>query len=140
LEAAGIKPYANCLNRCYDSKGFLYEIPNYCINNPYQYELEFIKKNQAYNKEVSVLIRFFSREILLRMSDCDTILTLKDKLSKEISETLQINHKKDEISLYYGGHELKNEYNLIDYNISSKCIIQMNIKGNNYSLDKSVCK
>ncbi len=140
FEAAGIKPYANCINRCYDSKGFLYEIPNYCINNPYQFELEFIKKKSASNKEVSLLIRHFSKEILNMLRDSETISNVKDKISKESTEILQRNHKKEDISLYYGGHELKNEYSLVDYNINSKCIIQMNIKGINDSLVKSICK
>jgi hypothetical protein len=102
--------------------------------------LEFIKKKSASNKEVSLLIRHFSKEILIMLRDSETISNVKDKISKESTEILQRNHKKEDISLYYGGHELKNEYSLVDYNINSKCIIQMNIKGINDSLVKSICK
>ena len=35
-----VRPLQNCINIVYDSKGILYEIPNYCINEPYKYELE----------------------------------------------------------------------------------------------------
>jgi len=35
-----IRPLKSCINVVYDSKGILYEIPNYCINDPYKYEIE----------------------------------------------------------------------------------------------------
>lgn len=35
-----LRPLKNCINIVYDSKGMLYEIPNYCINDPYRFELE----------------------------------------------------------------------------------------------------
>ena len=47
LKVSGIIPYKNCINIVYDSKGALYEIPNYCINQPSQYkidEIEYDKK------------------------------------------------------------------------------------------------
>jgi hypothetical protein len=140
FEAAGIKALDNCINRCYDSKGFLYEIPNYCINNPFQFELQYIKKKTAMNKEVSLLIRYFNKEILMNLRDGETISSVKEKLSKELSVMLHRNCCKDVISLYYGGHELNNEYSLYDYNINSNCIIQMNIKGIIDLLDETLCK
>lgn len=44
-----LRPFRNCINIVYDSKGILYEIPNYCINDPYKYELEEDQDN--YNLE-----------------------------------------------------------------------------------------
>ena len=38
MEAAGIKPYNKCINICYDLQGAIYEIPNYCINDPLLYD------------------------------------------------------------------------------------------------------
>lgn len=35
-----LRPLKDCINIVYDSKGILYEIPNYCINDPYKFELE----------------------------------------------------------------------------------------------------
>lgn len=39
LEANEITPLKNCLNVTYDRGGEVYEIPNYCINEPYTYDL-----------------------------------------------------------------------------------------------------
>ena len=39
LEANEITPLKNCLNITYDREGVLYEIPNYCINDPVGYDL-----------------------------------------------------------------------------------------------------
>lgn len=40
-----IRPLKDCINVVYDSKGILYEIPNYCINDPYKYEIENDENN-----------------------------------------------------------------------------------------------
>ena len=41
IEDSAIRLYENCINVVYDSRGLIYEIPNYCINDPYKFELEF---------------------------------------------------------------------------------------------------
>ena len=38
LNSNNIVTYKGCINVTYDNKGYLYEIPNYCINDPIQYE------------------------------------------------------------------------------------------------------
>lgn len=46
MKSSNIITYKGCINVTYDSKGFLYEIPNYCINDPVRYEkIEEDKKN-----------------------------------------------------------------------------------------------
>ena len=60
-----IKPYKNCINIVYDIKGMIYEIPNYCINEPYDFaydeELEKFKSNNKVNdntKEKILIVNF----------------------------------------------------------------------------------
>ena len=53
LKAMEIVPYSNCINVTYDSLGYLYEIPNYCINMPLKYDLPGDDKNKPKdNKEI----------------------------------------------------------------------------------------
>lgn len=44
-----LRPLKDCINIVYDSKGNLYEIPNYCINDPYKFELE--EDNEKINSD-----------------------------------------------------------------------------------------
>ena len=58
IEDSSIKLYESCINVVYDSRGTIYEIPNYCINEPYRYELEFEeKKTQEKEKVINVKIK-----------------------------------------------------------------------------------
>ena len=52
LEAYGLIPYNGCINITYDTSGALYEIPNYCINEPYKYEIienEKVRPKEEYS-------------------------------------------------------------------------------------------
>ena len=44
LEDFGLIPYNQCINKTYEVSGALYEIPNYCINEPYKYEIKLYMK------------------------------------------------------------------------------------------------
>ena len=46
MKASNIVTYKGCINVTYDNKGFLYEIPNYCINDPLEYEKFEEKKHK----------------------------------------------------------------------------------------------
>ena len=52
MEDSSIRPYENCINVVYDNKGLIYEIPNYCINEPYKFELEFQQALKSSEKEI----------------------------------------------------------------------------------------
>ena len=51
-----LRPLKDCINIVYDSKGMLYEIPNFCINEPYGYELEEDGENIKSEKIHEVII------------------------------------------------------------------------------------
>ncbi len=58
LQTMGIKLYKNCINVVFDAKGDSYEIPNYCINMPYKYELkDEYKRKKLFAKE-KVKVKF----------------------------------------------------------------------------------
>ena len=57
LEAYGLIPYNNCINITYDASGALYEIPNYCINEPYKYEIVENKKEKPKEEKVSFRLK-----------------------------------------------------------------------------------
>ena len=50
LEANEIFPLKKCINVTYDKAGELYEIPNYCINEPVSFDLPEIHVKKAEKK------------------------------------------------------------------------------------------
>lgn len=52
-----LRPLKDCINVVYDSKGYLYEIPNYCINDPYKYEIDEEKKTNLVPEEKIINVK-----------------------------------------------------------------------------------
>lgn len=54
LEAGGIKPANKCINFCYDLQGAVYEVPNYCINDPVFYDEKAKDLHRPEEKQLNV--------------------------------------------------------------------------------------
>ena len=127
LKVSEIIPYKNCINIVYDSKGFLYEIPNYCINFPSRYEIEVIENDKKKPKEekINITIRNFRNEIKILISNWKSVLDLKNEIIK-LNQYKNINIER--IKLFFGGKELNKDKELWFYNFINKSICQMLIK------------
>lgn len=123
LNAAGVSLYNNCLNITYDSQGIIYEIPNYCINNPHKYELH-PKENKIKPNEqiITVIIRKGIDEKNIEINNLDSILNLKQAIT-HIGNLKDIDFNK--IRLFFSGKELKNDEEIWLYNILNESIVQM---------------
>ena len=127
LKVSGIIPYRNCINIVYDSKGALYEIPNYCINQPSHYKIEEIEydKNKPKEEVINVIIRYYNNQFKFKISNWKNIIQLKENIIK-IKDYKNVNI--ENIRLFFGGKELNDIQELWFYNIVNKSIIQMLIK------------
>ena len=100
MKDGGIIPYNNCINITYDSKGALYEIPNYCINEPFKYEIDDIKKNKPKEEDIVIVVRFFINQDKIKISNYKLVLDLKYEIKK-------LNKYKDEniknFRIFFGG-------------------------------------
>jgi hypothetical protein len=127
LNAAGVTPLNNCINLTYDATGFYYEIPNYCINDPYKYDCpnkkKFIQKPKETN--INIIIRKVIQEKSYTVSNISLVGDLKNYISKNF-ENSEI--KIELIRLFYGGKELNNNDELWLYNIFEGSIVQMMVK------------
>lgn len=119
LQAYDLKPYKNCINITYDASGGLYEIPNYCIHDPYEYD--FPESHIAKPEEKRIIFKGRSgvKEVKLKASNYYTIKKLKSQIAKKLKSS----DKK--IRLFFSGKELKNEQQLWAYNIDNDCIIMI---------------
>jgi hypothetical protein len=119
-----IKPYQDCINICYDNAGAIYEIPNYCINDPYEYNIQTSKgqRHRPAEKKITVKVRKVVEETVIEGTSCWTVLELKKSIRNIGS--LQIANP-EKVRLFFGGKELQNSEQLWFYNIDSDSIIQL---------------
>jgi hypothetical protein len=122
LSAAGVTPCNNCINLTYDTTGYYYEIPNYCINEPYRYDITNHKNSLPIPKqiEIEIIIRKFIRDKSYKVKNRLTVSQLKKLIAKNFEE-IDINL----IRLFFGGKELKDNDELWSYNVGEGSIIQM---------------
>ena len=127
LRAGGIIPFKDCINVVYDSKGALYEIPNYCINDPSQYNIPEIEytKEKPNEEEIEFKIRYFTHQFGIKLSNMKTIAEIKELILKEEK------YKDMEISrvrLFFGGKELHEDKEIWFYDIQNDSIVQMLVR------------
>ena len=133
MKSSNIVTYKGCINVTYDSKGYLYEIPNYCINDPVKYEKnEEEKKDIPQKEDIEIKIRCYTIEGKITISNQENI----EKLKEIIFEHKNFKNKYilEGVRLFFGGKELQNQKQLWYYNIENKSIIQMLAK----SYEKSI--
>ena len=124
MKSSNIVTYKGCINVTYDSKGFLYEIPNYCINDPVRYEkIEEETKNIPKKENIEIKIRCLGDESKIKTNNFETVEKLKENIT--LSKNFKNKYKTDGIRLFFGGKELQNQKELWFYNIENKSIIQM---------------
>ena len=125
MKDGGIIPYKNCINITYDSKGALYEIPNYCINEPFKFEIDDIKKNKPKEEDIVIIVRFFINQDKIKISNYKLVLDLKYEIKK-------LNKYKDEniknFRIFFGGKELCDDKELWSYNFINESICQLLLK------------
>ena len=122
MKASNIVTYKGCINVTYDNKGFLYEIPNYCINDPLEYE-KFEEKKPLIKEDIEVKIRCFNLEEKIKINNFDNIEVLKENIKK--CEKFNKKYELNNIRLFFGGKELNDKKEIWYYNIQNESIIQM---------------
>ena len=124
MKSSNIVTYKGCINVTYDNKGFLYEIPNYCINDPVKFEkIEEESKNMPKKEDLEIKIRCFSDEGKFKINNYENVEKLKEIISE--CKNFKNSYKMDGIRLFFGGKELQNQKELWFYNIENKSIVQM---------------
>jgi hypothetical protein len=125
LEAMEIKPYSDCLNICFDGAGAVYEIPNYCINDPLEYDILSTTRGnikKPVQKDIKVIIRKVVDEVSIACTNIWTVGELKNSI-KAIGDIIEA--KPECIRLFFGGKELQNAEELWNYNIEDGSIVAL---------------
>ena len=124
LEAYGLVPYNNCLNIIYDTSGFLYEIPNYCINDPYKYEIVENEKERPKEEKITFKLKG-THKTKITCTNYETVQKIKAKIGKKYNVEI------DKIRLFFYGKEMKKDLEIWNYNVSQDCVVILMISNNN---------
>ena len=117
LEANEIIPYKNCINVTYDRMGGIYEIPNYCIQDPVEYILINENKNKPNEKEINFNIKKDIEIFNIQNSNYLSVDILKSNLANKF------NCNKEDIRLFFTGKEMMNDKEIWFYDIDNDCTI-----------------
>ena len=123
LEANEITPLKKCINVTYDKAGEVYEIPNYCINEPVSYDLPEMHIKKPMKKSVSFHVRKGAQQIKIKAANTTQV----EKLKSNIGKKLGINE--NNVRLFFRGKELKNGNELWVYNIEDDCVVMIMCTG-----------
>ena len=127
MSSVGLVTLKGCINATFDDKGMLYEIPNYCINDPLKYK-EVAVKEKPNKENIEIIIKNFGKIVKIKTNNYIHIKELKKMIIKreEFSDVkgLSVNN----VRLFFGGKELVNDKHVWFYDIFNKYIIQMMIR------------
>ena len=123
LEANEITPLKNCINVTYDKAGEVYEIPNYCINEPVSFDLPEMHMKKPEKKNVVFHVRKGAEQIKIKAYNNTSVEKVKSNISKKL------NIDANNIRLFFRGKEMKNGNELWAYNIENDCVIILMYSG-----------
>ena len=117
LEANEITPLQKCINVTYDKAGEVYEIPNYCINEPFAYDLPETHVKKPDRKIINFHVRKGAKQIKIKSPNTTPIEKIKSNIANKMQK------KEEDIRMFFGGKELKNGNELWKYNIDDDCVV-----------------
>ena len=119
----GFNTVDGCINKCTDSSGYIYMIPNYCINDPY-FEKELLEKNTTREtKKISIYLKHGDKEK-------EKVEVYDNFCGKKLKELFMAkakidNIKLENIRLFFGGLEIKNDDLLYQHEIKRHYTVQV---------------
>lgn len=131
-----LKLFKENISAVFDSKGNLYEIPNYCINEPYKFIESSFDEKSIEEKNIEVIIRHGTDDYKIHIPNTIKVMNLKQALIKKIKNKGSIKS----IRLFYLGKELKDNKKM--NKVKNNCIIQalliLNNTEENYNENENV--
>ena len=121
----GFSTINGCVNQCTDYTKYIYQIPNYCINDPY-FEKELVKVEPDRKKNrINIFLKLGDEKEKFTFDDDITGKEIKEEYAKRKKLDLDIYHQK--IRLFFGGNEIHNNEYLYQHKVKENYSIQVNI-------------
>lgn len=133
LVGSGLQPYAGCLNVIYDAKGNIYEIPNYCIHEPSQWDIQKLKVIKPKEEKIPLLIKNGVKDFNISTSNLNTGYDIKEGIVNSFKiddcEVKTINPAR--VRLFFRGKEIKDKDFLYQHELFPNSILMMMVKQEN---------
>ena len=117
LEANEITPLKNCLNVTFDRGGEVYEIPNYCINEPYTYDLPESHLKRPEKKKISFHGRKGGEQFKIKTENYTKVDSIRKNIGKKFEKDPHL------VRLFFRGKEMKDGNELWQYNVQDDDVI-----------------
>jgi hypothetical protein len=117
LEANEITPLKNCLNVTFDRAGEVYEIPNYCINEPYSYDFPESHMKRPEKKKISFHGRRGGEQFKIKTENYTKVDSIRKNIGKKFQKDVSC------IRLFFRGKEMKDGNELWQYNVQDEDVI-----------------
>ena len=117
LEANEITPLKNCLNVTFDRGGEVYEIPNYCINEPYTYDLPESHIKRPEKKKISFHGRKGGEQFKIKTENYTKVDSIRKNIGKKFEKDPHL------VRLFFRGKEMKDGNELWQYNVQDDDVI-----------------
>ena len=117
LEEYGIKTVDGCINNLIDSKGNHYKIPNYCINEPYTYDLPESHLKRPEKKKIAFHGRRGGEQFKIKTENYTKIESIRKNIGKKFQKDVHC------VRLFFRGKEMKDGNELWQYNVQDEDVI-----------------
>ncbi len=130
IHGSGLQLYAGIINVIFDSKGNLYEIPNYCIHNPSAWDIAKLKITKPKEEKLTLKIRNGIVDYNAEITNTSTGYDLKEGIVNnfKINDKNPGSYYPEKIRLFYRGREIKEKDFLYQHELINNAIIMMTIK------------
>ena len=117
-----MKCKSGCINEVVDANGYIYRIPNFCINDPY-FELEILPQDNSHNETINIILFDISnqKQIKLKVNEAEKGESIIQKYAKAHN----INLKENKIRLLFGGGIIKENESLYQHKVKDGFSIQI---------------
>ena len=117
LEANEITPLKNCINVTFDRGGEVYEIPNYCINEPISFDLPETHMKKPEKKKISFHGRKGTEQFKIKTENYTKIENIRKNVGKKFDKD------PSKVRLFFRGKEMKDGNELWQYNVQDEDVI-----------------
>ena len=122
LHKNNMKCKSGCINEVVDANGYIYRIPNFCINDPY-FELEILPQDNSHNETINIILFDITnqKQIKLKVNEAEKGESIIQKYAKAHN----INLKENKIRLLFGGGIIKENESLYQHKVKDGFSIQI---------------
>ena len=116
------KTVDGCINKCKDNEGYIYRVPNYCINDPH-FELELLDKEESRGENIQIKLLDIKNQKQKIFNVLDSITG--EELIKKYAEEEKIDLKKNKVRLLFGGGIIRENESLFQHKVKNGFLIQI---------------